>query len=115
MSEHADSWPPYERFPYNYTDSKRKIDSKVKVVIEDDLNQSKNLLIITGYASLEKIIDFLSDNYQRLQRNSEAFNIIRILLGNEPYPTEKQEFSSSNNKFSEEIVEFWRERGISQG
>ncbi|WP_414519184.1 SNF2-related protein [Nostoc sp. PCC 9305] len=113
MSEHADSWPPHERFPYNYTDSKRKIDSKVKVVIEEDLNQSKNPLIITGYASLEKIIDFLSDNYQRLQRNSEAFNIIRILLGNEPYPTEKQEFSSSNNKFSEEIVQFWRERGIS--
>lgn len=106
MSEHTDSWPNYERFPYNYTDS------QVGVVIEEDLNHSKNSLIITGYASLDKIIDFLAKNDQRLERNSEAFKSIRILLGNEPYPTKKQDFSSSNI-FSEEIVEYWLEQGIS--
>jgi hypothetical protein len=48
-------WPNRERFPYNYEKS------SVGSIIEKDLRSSKNPLIITGYASLEKNIDFLAD------------------------------------------------------
>jgi hypothetical protein len=87
-------WPDRERFPYNYATS------TVGSIIEKDLRSSKNPLIITGYASLEKIIDFLADCHSSWQSNPDAFDKIRILLGNEPYPAKSQDFSSSQ-KFSQ--------------
>ncbi len=99
-------WPDRERFPYNYAKS------SVGSIIENDLRHSKNPLIITGYASLEKIIDFLADCYSSWQSNPDAFERIRILLGNEPYPTKAQEFLSYH-KFSQEIEDYWMEQGIS--
>lgn len=99
-------WPDRERFPYNYAKS------SVGSIIENDLRRSKNPLIITGYASLEKIIDFLADCHSSWQSNPDAFEQIRILLGNEPYPTKAQEFPYSE-KFSQEIEDYWMEQGIS--
>jgi superfamily II DNA or RNA helicase len=99
-------WPDRDRFPYNYAKS------SVGSIIENDLRRSKNPLIITGYASLEKIIDFLADCYSSWQSNPDAFDRIRILLGNEPYPTKAQEFPTSYN-FSQDIEDYWMEQGIS--
>lgn len=99
-------WPDRERFPYNYAKS------SVGSIIENDLRRSKNPLIITGYASLEKIIDFLADCHSSWQSNPDAFEQIRILLGNEPYPTKAQEFRYSE-KFSQEIEDYWMDQGIS--
>jgi superfamily II DNA or RNA helicase len=81
-------------------------------IIENDLRRSKNPLIITGYASLEKIIDFLADCHSSWQSNPDAFEQIRILLGNEPYPTKAQEFRYSK-KLPQEIEDYWMEQGIS--
>ncbi|CBN56971.1 MULTISPECIES: SNF2-related protein [Kamptonema] len=99
-------WPERERFPYNYKGS------SVGAIIDSDLRDSKDPLIITGYASLDRIIDCLDNYYLDLDSNLEAFNEIRILLGNEPYPTKAKEFQSKN-KFSEEIKQYWQDRGIS--
>ena len=99
-------WPPHERFPYNAD----KL--SVKSVIWNELCKSREPLIITGYASLDMIIDFLDERYHSLQKDRGSGDYIRILLGNEPYPTEKREFRSSDN-FSEEITDYWLERNIS--
>ena len=104
--ETESGWPDRERFPYNYAKS------SVGSIIEKDLRSSKNPLIITGYASLEKIIDFLADCHSSWQSNPDAFDRIRILLGNEPYPTKAQEFLYSE-KFSQEIEDYWMAQGIS--
>lgn len=104
--ETESGWPDRERFPYNY--EKFSVGS----IIENDLRRSKNPLIITGYASLEKIIDFLADSYSSWQSNPDAFEQIRILLGNEPYPTKAQEFRYSE-KLPQEIEDYWMEQGIS--
>ena len=104
--ETESGWPDRERFPYNYAKS------SVGSIIENDLRRSKNPLIITGYASLEKIIDFLADCHSSWQSNPDAFDRIRILLGNEPYPTKAQEFPYSE-KFSQKIEDYWMEQGIS--
>lgn len=99
------SWPKHERFPYNYANS------YVGVVVERDLDESKNPVIISGYASLDRLIDFLASRHTKLKWNSDAFEKIRLLLGHEPYPTQKQDRYSNN--FSQEIVEYWLDRGIS--
>ncbi|MCU0545171.1 MAG: SNF2-related protein [Oscillatoriaceae cyanobacterium Prado104] len=99
-------WPDREKFPYNYAKS------TVGSIIEKDLRSSKKPLIITGYASLEKIIDFLADCRSSWQSDPDAFDKIRILLGNEPYPVKSHDFSSSQ-KFSQEIEDYWMEQGIS--
>jgi superfamily II DNA or RNA helicase len=106
IEERDNDWPDYERFPYNYSDK------QVASVIQRDLDESKNPLIITGYASLDRIIDFLAYCYSKLRWNPDAFDTIRILLGNEPYPTKAQKFRNSG-KFSQEIEDYWLERGIS--
>lgn len=104
--ETNNGWPESERFPYNYGNS------WVQEFVQRDLEESKNPLIITGYASLNRIIDFFSERYRKLNWFYDAFDTIRLLLGNEPYPTQKQEFRDSN-KFSEEIIDYWLDRGIS--
>ena len=101
-------WPDREQFPYNF------VNQHVQSVIQKDLNQSKNLLIITGYASLDRIIDFLAARYQRfVTSSSEDFGLTQILLGHEPYPTKSQEFRLPSYQFSREIEAYWLERRIS--
>ncbi|NEQ40013.1 MAG: DEAD/DEAH box helicase family protein [Okeania sp. SIO3I5] len=99
-------WPEHNKFPYN---SDKNF---VETVIRKDLEAAKNPLIITGYASLDKIIDFLADNYHKFNKNSDAFAEIRLLLGHEPYPTKTQEFPYSH-KFDREIEEYWLKQRIS--
>lgn len=98
-------WPEHEKFPYN--DDK----NYVQTIIHRDLKTAINPLIITGYASLYRIIDFLADSYQKLNQNSDAFTEIRLLLGHEPYPTKTQDFPYSH-KFDRE-EEYWLKRRIS--
>ena len=99
-------WPEHKKFPYNFDKH------FVQTVIERDLQAATNPLIITGYASLDRIIDFLADSYYKLYQNSNALAEIRLLLGHEPYPTNTQEFPDSY-KFDPEIEEYWLKRGIS--
>ncbi len=99
-------WPEHNKFPYN---SDKNF---VQTVIPRDLKAAKNPLIITGYASLDRIIDFLADNYHKFNKNSDAFAEIRLLLGHEPYPTKTPEFPYSH-KFDREIEEYWLKRRIS--
>ncbi|MBW4573787.1 MAG: hypothetical protein KME08_00720 [Aphanothece sp. CMT-3BRIN-NPC111] len=104
--ENDTDWPDRERFPYNYAKS------YVGVVVQRDLDESNNPLIITGYASLDRLIDFLASRNSSLKTDSKAFETIRILLGHEPYASQRQEWRYSN-KFSQEIIDYWLERGIS--
>lgn len=99
-------WPEHNKFPYNSDQN------FVQTVIQRDLETARNPLIITGYASLDRIIEFLAGSYQKLNRNLDAFAEIRLLLGHEPYPTKNQEFLYSQ-KFDQEIVDYWLERRIS--
>ncbi|MCP4276701.1 MAG: helicase [Gammaproteobacteria bacterium] len=95
-----DGWPDPNDFPYNA----RK--SNVGSVVIKDLKASANPLIVTGYASLEKIIGFCSE----IDNDGST---IRILLGSEPYETKRTEFRLNSISFPEEIREYWLERSIS--
>ena len=97
----VDDWPAMERFPHNF----RK--NRVEQVVLQDLSQSLSPLIITGFTSLDYIIDFVAD----LPVNKPEK--IRLLLGSEPSPARRAEYSLKKKKFPQEVTDYWLNAGIS--
>lgn len=96
----SDRWPDPNNFPYNAKHS------KVGSVVVQDLKSSNQPLIVTGYASLEKIIDFCADI-------DSDHSTVRLLLGSEPYDTQRTEFSVESVSFPDEVREYWLDRSVS--
>ena len=101
------SWPKLWRFP---TNSERP---RVAGVVGEDLARSRDPLVITGYASLDRLVVWLAECYARLSADPAAHHSIRLLLGNEPHPTERQEFRLRRHSFSREVQDYWLEHGVS--
>lgn len=93
-------WPDPNRFPTNILGA-----SVGKRVIKDIID-SDNALIVTGYASLDKIINVLSDTNPRLKS-------FRLLLGTEPYNSTQTSFVMQEYTFEKEVKEYWYKKGIS--
>ena len=95
-------WPSYARFPLN-------VDGHhVENVVLNDLKSSKSPLIITGFASLDNLIDFCFDAHTN---NSKIQT--RLLIGQEPFPSRRETFSVNQNHLTEEVEAYWLDRGIS--
>ena len=74
-----------------------------------DLASSEHPLIVAGYSSIDQLVDFVADWCQRGAKGQ-----VRVLLGAEPYPSSKRDFSSKRASFTEEVQRYWlEERGIS--
>lgn len=100
--------PAHHRFPHNLG---RK---NVQSIVFQDLLNSQEPLIISGYTSLSMIIEFLSQCYQKLVGNDDAFDGIHILIGNEPTPTQRTSFRLKSHDLAIEVQRYWlEERGIS--
>lgn len=93
-------WPEAARFPLNL-DSTRRVEDTVL----DDLGVAREPLIVTGFASLDRLIAFIA------ARGPEQS--ARILLGSEPFPPSSTDWALGDARFDEEIVAYWLERGIS--
>lgn len=94
-------WPEPERFPIN-----RPGVTVGKIVLED-LRQSSSPLIVTGYASIDRIIGFLADVA------AGDNTVVRLVLGNEPFESRTKNFTFKGRPFPEEIRDYWLERGVS--
>jgi|TARA_Y100000310_G_scaffold341424_1_gene440518 hypothetical protein len=92
-------WPAADRFPLNLHGK------AVSDQVLSDLRESSNPLLIAGYASLSQLIDFVVD--------CEGCEHVRVLLGNEPFPSLRKDFSSARISFDQEVVDYWASRGIS--
>jgi len=92
-------WPPQDRFPLNL--DARRVDQAVR----GDLQASPAPLIVTGYASLDRLIDFLSSLPERATP--------RVLLGQEPFASRRETFEMSRHGFAREVADYWLEQGIS--
>lgn len=101
------AWPSLWRFP---TNAERP---RVAGVVEDDLAGSRDPLVITGYASLDRLVVWLAECHARLSADPAAHRSIRLLLGNEPHPTERQEFRLRRHSFSREVQDYWLDHGVS--
>ncbi len=94
-------WPDMERFPHNFKKN------KVENIVLQDLTKSTSPLIITGFTSLDYIINFVAD------LPSEQPENIRLLIGSDPSPSQHKIFSHKGINLSQEIIDYWFDVGIS--
>jgi superfamily II DNA or RNA helicase len=92
-------WPPPERFPTN------EAGRQVAVTVVADLRDAADPLLISGYAALDALLDFLA--------TLPADRPARLLLGHEPHPSARTSFRLAQVDLPEEIERYWLERGVS--
>ena len=92
-------WPDASRYPLNL--DKRNVEQTVW----KDLKDSINPILVVGFASLDRIIDFISDCRDDAQ--------IRVIFGFELFRSRKDNFSLRESPFNAEMEHYWLERGIS--
>ncbi len=92
-------WPDASRFPLNL--DKRYVEQTVW----KDLKYSNNPLLVVGFASLDRVIDFISDCQDKAD--------VRIIFGFELFQSRKDDFSFRESSFDKEMEHYWLERGIS--
>ncbi|SDI90963.1 PLD-like domain-containing protein [Frankineae bacterium MT45] len=64
--------------------------------------------MVAGFASIAKIIEFVADSTAPRPRH------VRVLLGTEPFATERRAFGSPAESFTKDVRRYWvEERGIS--
>ena len=94
-------WPDHTSFPLN-----RKIAGvTVEGIIYEDIENSKQYLIVTGFTSLSNLVDFFgSKEFSKLED-------IRILIGFEPNIRGRRRYQAV--KLDKEIKEYWLKKGLS--
>ena len=94
-------WPDPEKFPLN------RPGEKAGRLIHDDLRASQSPLVVTGYASLDRVISFVADLGER------ESGPIRLVFGNEPFEAKTSNFTLKGKAFPDEVRDYWLERGVS--
>lgn len=103
----AFGWPAVDEFPYNQDGL------TVGSVVRADLARSRSPLVVTGYASLERLIEWLSEFSITTRSSGGEVPRVRLLLGHEPHPTSKEEWNSRRYSPSREIADHWLHTGVS--
>ena len=96
-------WPAAERFPANSPFG------TVREQVLSDLRASRRPLIVTGYTSLDVVVDFLAD----VGRGVGSLEGARILLGHEPLGAARPAYRLAGYRFEQEVVKYWLDQGIS--
>ena len=90
--------PDQRRFPTNLGSH------RVALPVEDDLRQSTDPLIITGYAALDRLIVFCGN-----QTSAKA----RVVFGHEPFPAAERSYRLDDVEFPREVEDYWLQQNIS--
>jgi superfamily II DNA or RNA helicase len=97
------AWPDAARFPVNHAGA------RVRSTLWSDLVESPSPTIVAGFSSIAQLIDLLAD-WGRRPTAEQA----RVLLGTEPFATDRLQFTSPKATFTDEVRSYWlEERGIS--
>jgi hypothetical protein len=100
--ERPRDWPDTQRFPHN------EAKAAVGKVVLPDLAVSDKILIIIGFAALDKVIDLLAERSERPGPQQ-----IRILFGNEPFPPVSKWSAVATKPLDDQIRDYWLQQGIS--
>ena len=92
-------WPARTRFPLNLDDR------KVEDTVLPDLKRSISPLLVSGYTSLDRLVDFAAEWAGR----SHA----RLLIGHEPHPSRRESYKLGARSFPREVEHYWLQHGIS--
>jgi len=93
------AWPDPAHFPLNL--DKAQVENTVLA----DLKAGKEVLIITGFASLDHIIDFVAQ--------CDPSREVRLVLGTEPFASRRDNFQIKEASFPKDVEAYWLKRGIS--
>lgn len=95
-------WPAQERFPLNRDFNQ----NNVQFILKTDIEAASDVLIITGYTSLEYLLEFFKEVKKLQNINS------RILLGYEPIRRSNRK-KYSIDELNTEIKDYWLDQGFS--
>lgn len=96
-------WPEQSRFPVNHTGA------RVRALVWADLTASTNPLVVTGFASIDKVIELVAALAER-----RTHPRLRLLLGTEPFSSERVSYGSPSTLFEEDVRRYWIEdQGVS--
>lgn len=96
-------WPPPEQYPVNHAQG------RVRDQVWDDLTASSETLVVAGFASIAKVIELVAAHAHRAEPSR-----VRVLLGTEPFGTDRVDFGRAGSAFSDDVRRYWLdERGIS--
>lgn len=96
------AWPDPEQFPVNHALG------WTRQLIWNDLSSSDQPLLVAGFSSLDELIELAAGWGPR-----HAEGQLRVVLGSEPFTTQRTSFTSSKLTFTAEVRDYWTERGIS--
>lgn len=94
-------WPDPEKFPLN-----RPGETAGRLIL-GDLRASQSPMVVTGYASLDRVISFIADLGER------QGGPVRLVFGNEPFESRTSNFTLKGKQFPDEVRDYWLERGVS--
>lgn len=98
-------WPPAAAFPLNFVRGE-----KVRNTVLADLHSSHEPLIVTGYAALAEVVDFIGDFGRE---SSSSPTDVRLLFGAEPFVSTRHSFAGPIHRFTEDMRRYWLDQGIS--
>ncbi|WP_182113852.1 MULTISPECIES: SNF2-related protein [unclassified Actinotalea] len=97
------SWPEPEGFPVNHAGA------HVRDHVWSDLTDSRTPLVLAGFASIAHIVELVAATAHKPQPGQ-----VRVLLGTEPFATERVAFGSASAAFTDEVRAYWIEQhGVS--
>ena len=97
-------WPADDRFLVNR--SQARVGDRVIA----DLVASAHPLVVAGFAGIAKIVDVV-DGWLAA---SPPIGVFRLVLGSEPFASNRASFGSPFESFDEEVERYWlEERGVS--
>jgi hypothetical protein len=97
-------WPSSQRFPVNLSAS------HVREVVWPDLLASRAPLIVAGFASIGELLHFI----ERWTTTHRRTDVLRVVLGAEPFESRRRVFGSPRATFTAEARHYWlEERGVS--
>jgi hypothetical protein len=97
-------WPDQSRFPVNLP---RR---HVRSVVDEDLRSSDAPLLVAGYSSIASLIEVVAS--WRLARRNRPGSF-RLLLGSEPFASQRAHFASAREEFTDEVRGYWLEKSVS--
>lgn len=101
-----DAIPAQDDFPINDL----RLSRSVYGAIRNDVKNTTKILVVTGFTSLNYLIDFFADTnaYPKLRQDNES---VRILIGFEPIWRERKKWKRFD--LATEIMDYWLEKGVS--
>jgi superfamily II DNA or RNA helicase len=96
-------WPEPGRFPVNHATT------RVRGLVWEDLMASSRMLIVAGFASIAQLIELVAARTKGPEPGR-----VRVLLGTEPFSTDRVTFGSPSAVFTDEVRRYWIEQcGVS--